>query len=53
MLDLLEIEEESHLALEGAARAWLGKEKPQKVLDPINGLPVNLNFCILVSVQDG
>ena len=53
MLDLLEIEEESNLALEGAARARLGKEKPQKVLDPINGLPVNLNFCILVSVQDG
>ena len=47
MLNLLEIEEESNLPLEGAARARLGKEKPQKVLDPINCLPVHLHLDFL------
>ena len=44
VLNLLEVEEESNLPLEGSARARLGKEKPQKVLDPINCLPIHLIF---------
>ena len=47
VFDLLEVEEESNLPLEGSARAWLGKEKPQKVLDPINCLPIHLHCTIL------
>ena len=42
VLDLLEVEEESNLPLEGAPSARLREKEPQQVLDPVNCLPVHL-----------
>ena len=42
VLDLLEVEEESNLLIEGAPSARLREKEPQQVLDPVNCLPVHL-----------